>query len=344
MNPEERIISWIKGNKKGPYSLEIRPTERCNLNCLSCVKHAEFYKKESKNLNREIPKQKYLELINDAAKLGVKKILISGGGEPFMREDIPDIVKEIKQNKIEGEIITNGTLLNKKSNELLVKEGWNSLVISLDGPNKKINDYLRTKSFVIIIKNIKNINYFKKRYRSKKPKITIATVLTNKNYNLLHKMLKLCKKLNVDYFRLQNLILWSEKGKTLKLNKEQKDYFDSNLLNLIKYSNKLKMENNLDDFLNSSNEKNNDETFVCFAPFYDLSIASDGNIRFCQMSPKTSENIYNKSLQEIWFGKEMEDFRKKLLNKNFPNFCKNCCSPRIFDMKKINKALRRKND
>ncbi len=340
MNPEDRIISWIKGNKKGPYSLEIRPTERCNLACLSCVKHASFYKKESKNLNREIPKQKYLELINDAAKLGVKKILISGGGEPFMREDILDIVKEIKQNKIEGEIITNGTLLNKELTESLVELSWDKLVISLDAPNRKVNDSLRTKSFDSIVGNIEYLNKLKKLHRSLKPEITIATVLSNKNYKLMFKMLKLCKKLGAG-FRLQELIIWSPKGKSLMLNKEQRTLFNKTLLRLIKYSERLAIETNLKDFLPAKEKE--EKEFLCFAPFYDLSIAEDGGVRYCQMSPQTSENLKNKSLEEIWFGKKMGDFREKLLKKEFPDFCRNCCSPRIFDMKRINEIIK-KND
>jgi MoaA/NifB/PqqE/SkfB family radical SAM enzyme len=335
MNPEDRITSWLQGEKKGPFSLELRPTERCNLSCLSCVKHADFYNREMSD--NEITKEKYLELIEESSRLGVRKILISGGGEPFVREDISEILNEIKENGIEGEIITNGTLLNKYVAENLVNIGWDSIIISLDGPNKKINDFLRTKGFDNIIKNINYINYFKKRYKTKKPKITIATVLTNKNYDVINKMLKLCKKLHVDNFRLQELVMWSKKGEKLRMNEEQWNFFNSNLLKLIKYSDKLKIENNLNDFLPT---KNKSKEFSCFAPFYDISIADDGSVRYCQMSPKSKENINDKKLEKIWFGKDIEKFRKKLLNKEFPDFCKNCCSPRIFDMKRINEKIK----
>jgi len=345
MNPEERIISWLKGNKKGPFSLEIRPTGRCNLACLSCVKHASFYEKESKKIKGEISKQKYLELINDASKLSVRKILISGGGEPFLRKDILDIIKEIKKNNMEGEIITNGTLIHKNLAEKLVKLSWDKLIISLDAPNKKANDYLRTKSFDSVIKNIKNINNFKKKYKSSQPEITIAAVLSKKNYNLLFKMLKLSNELGAK-FRLQELIIWSKKGDLLRLSKEKRKEFDSQIPKLIEYAKELKIETNLKDFLESETGteqgKKEEKEFLCFAPFYDLSISEEGNARFCQMSPPTSENIRDKSLGEIWFGMKMEDFRQKMLKKEYPDFCTNCCSPRIFDMKNINESVQKK--
>jgi len=341
MTPEERIISWLGRDKKGPFSLEIRPTERCNLSCLSCIKHADFYEKSEKN--KELTKEKYLKLIKDASELDIKKILISGGGEPFAREDLIDIMLKIKESRMHGEVITNGTLLNKDIIENLVKSSWDEIIISLDGPNSKINDYLRTKGFDAIIKNIRLINYFKKKYKTSRPELTIATVLSNRNYNLLFHMLKLCRKLNVRRFRLQELLIWSDNGKKLKLNSKQRRVFNSNLQNLIKYANKLKVETNLSDFVKiDSNRLSSNDDFYCFAPFFDLSIAEDGKVRYCQMAPKSYEDINDKPLKDIWFGKNMDSFRKKLLKGAFPKFCKNCCSPRLFQMKEMNELVKNK--
>jgi Fe-coproporphyrin III synthase len=348
MYPENRIALWLGGQKTGPLSLEIKPTNRCNLNCIHCGAYIDFDKRQLKkseidkhNKKKELSTRRYIELIEEASKLGVVSICISGG-EPLVRKDTSDIISKIKEKNIQGELNTNGTLLTKDISDELVQSSWDRIVISLDGPNKNINDYLRNYGFDEIVKNVKYLISSKKRYKSKKPKITIATVLTNKNYNVINKMLKLCKKLHVDNFRLQELLNRSEKCKDLELNEKEREEFKKSLPRLLKYSKRLKLNTNLGNFDLIEKGKKFFVDYYCFSPFYELPISSNGNVRPCIISPNIIGNIKNKSLKEIWFGKKMETFRERLLNKDFPDYCKNCCSPRVFDMKSINEKIKKR--
>lgn len=344
----ERIINWLNGVKQPPFLLEIRPTYRCNLDCLSCFKHASFYENEKEKNKNEVSKDIYIRVIKEASSLGVRECLISGGGEPLLREDVIDIMYEIKSGRMRGELITNGTLFSEEKIKKLVSCGWDHIIFSIDGPNVKINDYLRGKkgSFEKSMWAIKRFSELKKIMCVKAPKITIATVLSNKNYDKLKNMIKLCIKNGVDSFRLQKMIIWSEKGKQLQLNNTKRGEVQKRIRETLKLAEEYKIETNLSDFLNENFIRDDDtvkfikqsirsddkiERCFCYAPFQSISISENGRVRYCHMSDVSEESIKDESLKEVWYGPNLDKLRKMLLKREIPPFCKNCCSPQVFE-------------
>lgn len=344
----ERIINWLNGVKQPPFLLEIRPTYRCNLNCLSCFKHADFYETEKEKNKNEVSKETYIQLIREASALGVRDCLISGGGEPLLREDIIDIMQEIKSGHMKGELITNGTLFSEEKIKKLVSCGWDHVIFSIDGPDSKTNDYLRGKegSFDKSVWAIKKFSEFKEIMHVTTPSITIATVLSNRNYNQLKNMVQLCIKNGVNSFRLQKMIIWSKNGKRLQIDEKETNSIQNNIREALELADKYKIETNLRDFLDneavhnsntvdfikqSIKSDNKTEGCLCYAPFQNVSISENGKVRYCQMSDVSEENIKNKSLKEIWYGPNLDKLRKMLLKRETPPFCKNCCSPQVFE-------------
>jgi len=122
-----------KFNREINY-LRISVTDKCNLRCTYCMpeegvpirKHEDFLSFE------QIKK-----IVQEAAKLGIKKIRLTGG-EPLIKNGIEKLVEKI--SNIEGiEIVsmtTNGILLPQKAN-ILKKAGLKSLNISCDTLGKK---------------------------------------------------------------------------------------------------------------------------------------------------------------------------------------------------------------
>ena len=131
------VNSMILGNsqregreKKGlpaPFLLVISPTMRCNLHCEGC--YAGSYTKEE-----DLPIEVINRVINEAKKLGVFFITISGG-EPFVRKDLLKIFA--KHNDVMFQIYTNGTLIDKKLAKKLAKLGNAVPAISVEGFKKE---------------------------------------------------------------------------------------------------------------------------------------------------------------------------------------------------------------
>lgn len=115
--------------------LRISVTDRCNLRCRYCMPEDGFF-----NLiphSQIMTFEEIYRVAKAAAKLGIKKIRLTGG-EPLLRRDIVELVKML--HGIDGikEIAatTNGVLLEALA-EALKKAGLNRVNISLDTMDKE---------------------------------------------------------------------------------------------------------------------------------------------------------------------------------------------------------------
>lgn len=106
-------------------SLRISVTDECNLNCFYC--HREGCPASQLLMSP----QEIGQIAELAAKLGMKRIKLTGG-EPLMRKDIVEIVAEIAKAPVEEiSLTTNGTLLSQYAKEL-ARAGLKRVNISLD--------------------------------------------------------------------------------------------------------------------------------------------------------------------------------------------------------------------
>ena len=118
-----------------PIVVSYEVTHSCTANCLHCDKGG--IKKEE---NLLVPSA--YKLLTEA--LHPIAVQISGG-EPLLRTDVVDIVREVKRPYRLPLIIfvTNGSLLNEDNYLLLKEAGVDSFSVSLDFPNEKHDDFRR---------------------------------------------------------------------------------------------------------------------------------------------------------------------------------------------------------
>ncbi|MFC1910726.1 radical SAM protein [Chloroflexota bacterium] len=126
-----RAISDLITKKPRVISFEI--TNSCNANCQHCDRGGII--RESHNLQ---PKQ-YGDI---ARQLNPVAVQISGG-EPLLRKDVFEIVREIRKNGPLPLIIlvTNGALLNREKYLKFKEAGVNFISVSLDFPDKRHDEW-----------------------------------------------------------------------------------------------------------------------------------------------------------------------------------------------------------
>ncbi|MFC1504381.1 radical SAM/SPASM domain-containing protein [Spirochaetota bacterium] len=101
-------------------------TYKCNFNCSICFTDA------PKKYPKELSTNEAKNLIDMAAREGVRDIIISGG-EPFSRPDIIEILSYMKKARITTRIATNGSLLDDSMLKVLKeKTSVKSFQVSLD--------------------------------------------------------------------------------------------------------------------------------------------------------------------------------------------------------------------
>jgi len=120
-------------NRKIEY-LRISVTGRCNSRCKYCMPAEGI---EFKTHDEILSFEEITNIVSVFAKLGVKKIRLTGG-EPLVRRDIVDLVKKI--SNIEGiteiTLTTNGLLLKKYAKQLK-EAGLDRVNISIDSLDKE---------------------------------------------------------------------------------------------------------------------------------------------------------------------------------------------------------------
>jgi cyclic pyranopterin phosphate synthase len=120
-------------NREVDY-LRISVTDLCNLRCVYCMPEKGV---EKFSHDQIITPERIKEIVEASAKLGIKKIRLTGG-EPLTRHGLIEIIKFIKQVKGIEEICltTNGIGLKEKAQELF-DAGVTRLNISLDTLDEK---------------------------------------------------------------------------------------------------------------------------------------------------------------------------------------------------------------
>jgi len=348
----KRLVKFTNGEKRPPYTLDLNPTDKCNLKCIQCWQRA-FGKIDS---DYELPDNKLLEIIKEAIKFGVEEFEITGGGEPLIRKELTvKIMELIKINKKFGNITTNGTLFSSDDVRKIVKINWDRVTFSLDGPDSETNDSIRGEgSFESAIKSIDLFNQIKKRMKRKLPIVKFNVVITKKNYNKIYEMIKLAKKVNCSIVHFDSLTVHSKLGKKLKLNRKQEVEFRKNTesakklaesfgiwsdVNLLT-SEFLEKSNKMKDILEKESNSRDFTSLVCYEPWWHLVIKTNGFAQPCCLYDEKEENVKNKSLSEIWFGKFFERVREGIKHKQFPKYCSICNAGQVFENRRIRGELK----
>ncbi len=111
-------------------------TRRCNLKCMHCYSNSQNIRYDD-----ELDREQAKALIADLASFGSPVILFSGG-EPLIREDLPELVRFAVDSGMRAVISTNGTLITKGIAAIFADIGLSYMGVSLDGVGR-IHDRFR---------------------------------------------------------------------------------------------------------------------------------------------------------------------------------------------------------
>ena len=173
---------YVKMNKL--QSLIIFVTNRCNCRCGHC-----FYWKELNKPTQEMSLEEFNKLFSSLHKLSNVSLT---GGEPFLRNDLLDIIK-IAHKKTEQLVIpTNGILTNRILSVISKSPISIDVKVSLDGL-KDTHDSIRgIDCFNKVVKTIKQVKPIAK-------SVSVNTVVTNRNYQELKRLNEFVKTLGVKH-------------------------------------------------------------------------------------------------------------------------------------------------
>jgi radical SAM protein with 4Fe4S-binding SPASM domain len=176
-----------------PISIEISPTNTCNLKCVYCSDH-DLRDRQSKGVS--LKKEKIFELFDALKEGGTNGVVIEGGGEPTIYSDFNSICVYAKEIGLDIGLITNGTSTLKP--EILKIFRW--IRVSLDASTEE--------EFF----NLKGVNCFEKvlsnivKYAAHCETIGVGFVVTNNNISALDRLVLRLRACLASYIQLRPVV------------------------------------------------------------------------------------------------------------------------------------------
>lgn len=366
----DRLIDWANGKKIGPLSLEIWPTNRCNLRCLMCGTWASRKRAEEKGLiyypeeehKRELSDEIWLKIVDDAIELEVKDFLITGGGEPFVRKETTlNLIKRIKEYETYGCLNTNGTLFSTQNVSNIISVGWDMIIFSIDGPDAKTHDSIRNikGAFNKVKKVLLEFKRQKKKLKIDKPKIVFNTVILNKNFEKVPKLIEFANRVSCEDITFIPLIAFDKSIEKYKLNLIKKLKLTKMISKIEMLSRESGVHTNIHEFkekqirdIERTDEGIQNEREVqhqgfaslpCYEPFLHLLITPEGRTTCCCMlaDKGIKEDFLVRELKDIWFSAWFDSLRHQFLRKKLSKDCDTCVFSQFIRNKQIREELKR---
>ena len=314
-NQEEIINQYGK-----PFYVYLSLSNLCNANCVFCDVRENVEKECSIDVTK---------LIDQLADLDTKYIQFTGGGEPFINNDIIKYMDYCTKKGINIIFISNGYNLNEEIIKEISKYRIKAVFFSIDSHDKDIHDGLRRLPG-LWTKVTNNINLIKEYMPD--VKITINHVLNKDNIDDFDKFMKLKEVYDFDY--INPLVI--KDCEELFFSSQQIEDYNQRLSEYYSLAKELGIEFLCDDIdffkkdVSQYGDRERNSDLRCVFPSYCAFV--DGPTGFvypCDCSIHRDRNIYkieelkNETMEEIWNGEKRKVLTKKLLNSELD--CKTKC-------------------
>lgn len=139
-----------------PRTLDLMITSKCNLRCAYCSHFS-----SAGDMDEDLSADDWLHCFEELGRLKVMEVCLQGG-EPFLRQDLEELIGGIVDNGLRFSILSNGTLITDDMAVYLASTGrCNGVQISIDGPDAATHDTLRGDgTFMQAVQGLKTLRRF----------------------------------------------------------------------------------------------------------------------------------------------------------------------------------------
>ena len=137
---QSRKMGHLLSRHARPQSLELGLTYQCQLSCQHCGVAG-----LNDATRPEMRQEQFTRIIDEAAKLGVY-LLVCGGGEPLLYEQLEAVVEHARQRGMIVGISTNGWELTAERAVRLRRRGTVFVNVSIDSPHAAVHDRNRGRA------------------------------------------------------------------------------------------------------------------------------------------------------------------------------------------------------
>jgi MoaA/NifB/PqqE/SkfB family radical SAM enzyme len=287
-----------------PPSIQVEPTNICNLNCPLCPTGSTHGKRKKGFMSLE----RFRSILHELGDILVSLILYSWG-EPFLNRDLPAMIAECTARNILTITSTNGNCKLTLDDALkVVDSGLSVLVIALDGSNQEIYQRYRRGGDVEKVKRFASLITEAKIFRgSELPYTNIRAVVTRENEKDLPNIEGIARSLGMNMFSMKSV------GDFVDISLFNK--FEPSSVSMRRYAGK-----------GTTHRPNSFPR--CPYPFRQPTIFWDGTVVGCEFDYDFENSwgmVGEKRLAHIWNCPEARDLRKGIRKGKYrASFCRIC--------------------
>lgn len=309
----DTILPFSKRDLSAPYRMDLAITYRCNNRCHHCYNPAQ-------RRREELDTSTWKQVIDRLWEVGIPHIIFTGG-EPTLRDDLPELIAHAEANGQITGINTNGRRLKDKAFlQQLVSAGLDHIQITIESHDARIHDEMvaQASAWAETVSGIENVA------QSRLYFMTNTTLLQN-NYLGLNETLQFLADLGVERVGL-NALIYSGQGRDvgsglpesllpdLLVIAREKTQANQQKLTWYTPTQYCHFDPVLFDF-ESLGVKG------CTAALYNMCVEPDGKVLPCQSYYQPLGHILENSWEQIWHS----DLATSLRNRDYiAEACKEC--------------------
>lgn len=273
-----------------PRMVVLSVTYRCNSKCPSCP-YVQSKIRQSYKDTPFMPSEIFKKIADECGKYH-SVIRLTGGGEPLLHPQMVELIEYAKSEGAKVGLITNGSLLKDETVDRLLACNTDAIEVSADAADEETYEKVRAGlDFELLLRNVRYLMV--KRNESHSKTKVIVSIVNQKGVDV-ENAVKFWSKI-VDNVQVRKYLTWNigdaeKSGDSEPLMKDREP---------------------------------------CPFPFERLNIDSRGKVVFCSFDIAGETdfgNIKDQSIQSIWKGAKLSQWRKLLLEGKYEqiDLCKKC--------------------
>lgn len=187
-------MTAIAGDRPGigpPLWLLAELTYRCPLQCPYCSNPLDFAQTD-----QELTTDEWLQVLKQGREMGAAQLGFSGG-EPLVRQDLPELIADARQLGYYSNLITSGLGLTESKVQSFRDSGLDHIQVSFQASDPELNNAVAgsRKAFdqkLAMARAVKDAGY----------PMVLNFVIHRHNIHQMNEIIDLCERLGADYVEL----------------------------------------------------------------------------------------------------------------------------------------------
>lgn len=272
------LLSSFTERNRGPLSATMAVTERCNVRCQHCFL-------QGAKVRQELTTAQWLGVFDHLKESGVLFAMITGG-EPTLRQDLPELVRGLAARRFSLLVKTNGIFLEAEDIDALVASGLRNVDLSYHS-----NDPAFFDAFVDVPGAHARVVENARRFVDAGVRVHLSMVATALNVAELPAMLDFCEGMGASY-KVDLQVRCASTGCTSQYGLLADEARVAEIL----------QDPRLERELDRAVTRRSPDSRFCSAGTMGTFIAPNGDVQLCQAMTEVIGNVLDTPLREILAG------------------------------------------